>query len=179
MGAFYCTESDVGPALDIVWGGLNLLGALAIASDPDAYVEPTTGIVVGLSWGVISGAAAAVGFGRSKRCREAKMLLAQRQAQSVARPAAPPAEMAIASVVVDSPRDTIEVGEQVQLVATAYHSSGVSVPTGFRWSSSNDAIAAVSVAGLVSATAPGTVVIAANGSNVVGTTTLVVVPRAN
>jgi uncharacterized protein YjdB len=48
----------------------------------------------------------------------------------------------------------------------------------FAWSSSNDAIASVSSAGLVTAHGPGTVVIAANTSNVVGTASiLVTAPR--
>jgi len=42
------------------------------------------------------------------------------------------------------------------------------------WSSSNDAIASVSNAGLVTAHAAGAVVIAANTGNVVGTARLVV-----
>jgi len=44
----------------------------------------------------------------------------------------------------------------------------------FLWSSSNDAIASVSNAGLVTAHAAGTVVIAANAGNVVGTARIVV-----
>jgi hypothetical protein len=180
MSAFYCTESDVGPVLDFVWAGLNVLGALAIAADPDAYSEagydPEATVAIGLAWGVVSTSAGVVGLGRSKRCREAKLALARRQAQMG--PSAPGAVSAIVTVVVASPRDTISVGEQVQLIATAHHSSGVRVSSTFAWSSSNDAVAAVSISGLVTANAPGTVTIAANAANVVGTARLVIVARA-
>src|SRR6059036_1381540 len=32
-----CTESDAGPILDLVWGGLNVLGAIGVAADRSAY----------------------------------------------------------------------------------------------------------------------------------------------
>ena len=47
----------------------------------------------------------------------------------------------------------------------------------FVWSSSNDAIASVNNAGLVTAHATGAVVIAANTDNVVGTANIVVAAR--
>jgi hypothetical protein len=37
MEYFTCTEGDAGPIIDLVWGGLNVVGALVCASDPDAY----------------------------------------------------------------------------------------------------------------------------------------------
>ena len=37
MSSFSCTEGNAGPILDIVWGGLNVIGALAAAGDPGAY----------------------------------------------------------------------------------------------------------------------------------------------
>ena len=78
--------------------------------------------------------------------------------------------------VVVSPADTrMAVGEQRQLSAMAHASSGALMPDQpFLWSSSNDAIASVSDAGLVTAHAAGTVVIAANAGNVVGTARIVV-----
>ena len=183
MNYFSCTETDVGPVLDIVWGGLNLLGAIMIASDPDAYEETygtdaSSAIVLGFAWGGVSTIAAVTGFNRSEQCRDAKLQLAQRQAQYRAA-AAPPAVAAtptpapvtqvVQAVVLSPPSDTLMVGATLQLVATAYHSSGVTIPDrAFTWSSSNDAIASVSNAGLVTAYAPGSVVIAANTGNVVG-----------
>jgi uncharacterized protein YjdB len=85
----------------------------------------------------------------------------------------------VQTVVLAPAADTLAVGAQLQLVATARGSSGAEILNReFAWSSSNDAIASVSTAGLVTAHAPGTVVIAANTSNVVGTATLLVpVPR--
>ncbi len=81
-------------------------------------------------------------------------------------------------MVVSPAVDTLEIGERVQLVATPYNSSGgiISNKT-FTWSSSNDAIASVSRAGLVMAHANGGVIIAANTENVVGTARIVVVSR--
>jgi hypothetical protein len=178
MDYFTCTESDVGPILDVVWGGLNLVGAVIIASDREAYESPDAAIVSGLAWSILSGSAAAVGFNRVKQCRAAKGLLAQRQSQNHAAPVAtgPNDPAAVQTVVVTPPADTLAIGATLQLVATAYHSSGVAIPgRSFTWSSSNDAVASVSNAGLVTANAPGMVVIAANTGNVVGTARLVVV----
>jgi hypothetical protein len=47
----------------------------------------------------------------------------------------------------------------------------------FTWSSSNDAIASVSIAGLVTTHATGAAVIAANTANVVGIANIMVVAR--
>ena len=183
MDYFTCTETNTGPILDIVWGGLNLLGALSIASDPDTYeetygVDASTGIVIGLAWTGVSTVSAATGFSRSKKCRDAKLQLAQRQAQyrSGAVPPTSTEAVLVQSVVLSPPSDTLAVGATLQLVATAYHSSGVAIPgKSFTWSSSNDAVASVSDAGLVTAHAPGSAVIAANTANVVGTARLTVV----
>jgi uncharacterized protein YjdB len=84
----------------------------------------------------------------------------------------------VQTVVVNPAMDTLSVGEQSQLRATAYNSSGGTIPDEvFRWSSSNDAVASVSNAGLVTARAPGSVVIAANTDNVVGTASIFVRSR--
>jgi uncharacterized protein YjdB len=73
--------------------------------------------------------------------------------------------------------DTLRAGDSIQLVAKALDGSGgYYINKIFRWSSSNDAIASVSNSGLVTAHAPGTVVIAANADNVVGTANMVVSP---
>ena len=67
MDYFTCTESDVGPILDVVWGSLNLLGALSIASNPEAYeetygVSSSSGIAIGIAWAGISTASAVTGL---------------------------------------------------------------------------------------------------------------------
>lgn len=181
MESFTCNESDAPPILDIVWGGLNVLGAAVAASDPRSYENPDQIVLVGLGWGVVSGFAAASGFSKSKQCRRALQQLAERQAQRRANQPTgvlPTGAPAVQAVLVSPSDDTLAVGERVQLVASAHSSSGTVIPNReFTWSSSNDAIASVSNAGLVTAHAPGTVVIAANTSNVVGTTRIVVAPR--
>jgi len=177
MPAFSCTDSNTGPALDLVWGGLNVVGGIAASSDPDYYDNPDAVLAFGLAWGVVSSVSAAVGFRKSKECRRALQQLAQRHGGPAAGgPAGAPFGPVVVQTVVLAPAaDTLAVGEQIQLVATARGSSGAEILNReFAWSSSNDAIASVSSAGLVTAHAPGAVVIAANTSNVVGTASLVV-----
>src|SRR5258705_12721776 len=77
---FSCTESNTGPILDIVWAGLNVIGALTVAGDPSSYDNPDERVAVGVAWGVVSSSAAAVGFNKTKKCRAAKQQLAARQA---------------------------------------------------------------------------------------------------
>jgi len=174
MESFTCTESNAGPTIDIVWASLNVLGALGVAADPGAYDNPGEIAVVGIGWGVFSSFAAASGFSKSKQCRQALQQLAERNGQRRAGLAALPIDLPSA-VVLNPSDDTLAVGGQRQLVANAHSSSGTVIPNrSFMWSSSNDAIASVSNAGLVTAHAMGTVVIAANTGNVVGTTRIVV-----
>lgn len=169
-----CTESDAGPILDIVWGGLNVVGALTIASSPSDYENPDLAIASGLTWGVVSSFSAASGFKKTSACKRARQALAQRQAARGMIPVSVGDSAAVA-VVITPAADTLAVGSQRQLVASAHNSSGATVPGRmFTWSSSNDAIASVSNAGLVTAHAPGSVIIAANTNNVVGTAKLVV-----
>jgi len=170
-----CTESDAGPILDLVWGGLNDLGAMVIASSPDEYENPELATASGLGWGVLSAFSAASGFKKASACKDARRALAQRQAARGLAPL-PIADSAMVMAVIITPAaDTLAVGAQRQLVAAARLSSGAPAPGRmFTWSSSNDAIASVSNAGLVTAHAPGSVIIAANTSNVVGTATIFV-----
>jgi hypothetical protein len=174
MASFNCTESNAGPVLDIIWGGLNVLGALAAAGDPDAYANPDQVVAVGLAWGALSGASAAVGIGKTGRCREARRLLIARQGPAgLTSPPLQPGVAAPVAVVITPPSHTIRVGDRDQLVAAAYSSSGTAISSAeFIWSSSNDAIASVNASGLVTATAPGTVVIAARSAMAVGTATI-------
>jgi Bacterial Ig-like domain (group 2) len=172
-----CTESDAGPILDIVWGGLNVLGALVIASSPDEYENPDLAVASGLGWGVVSSFSAASGFKKVSACKRARQALAQRQAARGIAPVAVGDSTMVMAVVITPAADTLAVGAQRQLVAAAHNSSGARVPGRvFTWSSSNDAIASVSNAGLVTAHAPGSVIIAANTNNVVGTAMILVRP---
>lgn len=177
MLSFSCTESNAGPILDIVWASLNVLGAAAAATEPDAYENSGQIVAVGLAWGVVSSLSAASGYKKSKECRRALQQLAERNAQRATTVTGLPVtgETTVAAVVISPATDTLSVGEQIQLVASAHGSSGTIIPDrNFTWSSSNDAIASVSNAGLVIARAPGAVVIAANTNNVVGTAQIVV-----
>lgn len=173
MNSFSCTESNAGPTIDIVWATLNVLGAVAAMSQPDAYENSGQIVAVGLGWGVVSSLSAASGFKKSKQCRQALQQLADRNMRVTAPDTSggPPA----AAVVITPSNDTLAVGEQLQLLAEVHGSSGAVIPNkDFTWSSSNDAIASVTNAGLVSAHASGSVVIAANSNNVVGTARIVV-----
>lgn len=176
---FTCTDNNAGPIIDVIWGGLLVINALWAAAEPSAFENSDGAIMVGLSWGALSGVAAGVGFDKSKKCKVAKRALAARQVQGrVQRREPPPADLVVQAVVLNPPADTLRVGERVQLTATAYNSGGVAIPNQpFRWSSSNDAIVSVNNAGLVTAHASGTVVIAANTNNVVGTANIVVASR--
>lgn len=183
MTGFSCTESNAGPILDVVWAGLNLAGAMvAVGQSEDDYYyyeyDREAVIAVGLGWAVLSGASAAVGFGKTSACRKAKQAMYMRlqQAKTQMRIDTPVVDTLAWAVLIAPSADTLHVGEQVQLLATAHTSAGTAIPfKRFRWSSSNDAIAAVNNAGLVVALAPGAVVVAANADNVVGTASIVVV----
>lgn len=180
MESFTCTESNAGPILDILWGGLNLLAAIQISSEPAAYGYDSGGqvIAIGLGWGVFSSFSAASGFNKSKQCRRALQQLAERNVQRRANAtgAVLPAELpSVQAVDVKPSEDSVAVGERVQLVASAYSTSGTVIPNrDFIWSSSSDTTASVTHAGLVSARAVGTAVIAAKTGNVVGTARIVV-----
>lgn len=179
MSSFDCTTENTGPILDLVWAGLNVAGALAASSNPQTYTDPGQIEAVGLSWGVVSSISAGVGFSKSSRCRAAKLDLSQREGRGLGPRVGPLFGDSIVQAVVIQPLvDTVAVGEQVQLVAAAHNSSGSLVPNQlFVWSSSNDAIASVGLAGLVSTHAAGTVVIAARTASIVGVASIVVVPR--
>jgi hypothetical protein len=176
LDSFSCTDDNAGPILDIVWGSLNVLGALVIASDPDAYSDPGLSTASGIAWGVVSAFSAASGFKKTRDCRQALAQLAARSGQrQPAAGAAPTGTPEVQAVVLTPADDTLAVGQRVQLVARAHTSSGAEIENrAFSWSSSNDAIASVSAAGLVTAHAPGSVVIAANTGNVVGTARILV-----
>jgi trimeric autotransporter adhesin len=81
------------------------------------------------------------------------------------------------SVHVSAPQDTITVGHQETLTATAFDSSG-NVLTGraVTWRSSNNAVATVNAAGVVSTLQTGTVVIFATVSGISGSITLQINP---
>jgi len=180
MTSFECTQSNTGPVVDIVFGAVNLIASIAVANDPsnEYYSSSGQAIASGVIWAAISGVSAGVGFDRVKKCVAAKRALRERQAN--AHPASVGSSTSVGlvpvqTVLIMGGRDTLTVGEQVQFVAKAFDSTNAVISgSAFAWSSSNDAIASVSNSGLVTTRAPGTVVIAANSANVVGTTRVVV-----
>ncbi len=178
MDDFSCTESNGGPIIDLIWAGLNLIGLAVVAANPDDYENSNAVIAGSVIWIAITGPAAVVGFNKTKKCRAAKREVARRHRQEVVGPEPVPADLVVREVLISPVSATVTVGDQLQLQATAHNSSGAPVPnTAFTWSSSNDAIASVSPAGLVTAHATGQVVIAANTNNFVGTADLIVRSR--
>jgi hypothetical protein len=185
MNYISCTEGNLGPILDVAWASLAAVTILKTAANPDdvspAIFAPTPGrdLVIGIM-AVEAGIytlAAVTGFGKTKRCKAARQQLATREAQLLREVGTPqPAGINVIQAVMVGPSEaTLEIGEQVQLVATAMNSGGSAISNKlFSWSSSNPAIASVSVAGLVTAHANGTVVIAATSENVTGTARIVV-----
>ena len=155
MDYFTCTESNAAPIIDVI----DVIWAFVIQSDIP--------IASRLVFAGLSGVAAGVGFSKSRECRAAKRALAQRLVEAV-----------VQTVVISPATDTLAIGERVQLVATAHSSNGAIVANRmFVWSSSNDAIASVNNAGLVTAHATGAVVIAAHTDDMVGTANIVVAAR--
>ena len=81
------------------------------------------------------------------------------------------------SVNVNAAHDTITVGHQDTLTATAFDSTGTALPgRPVTWKSSNAAVATVSATGIVTTLKPGTVVIFATISGVQGSVTIVINP---
>jgi hypothetical protein len=77
---FTCTQSNAVPALDLIWAGLNGLGAAAaLSADEGTYENQGQAVFVGLGWVVISGLSARHGFVRAQECRAATIQLVQRQ----------------------------------------------------------------------------------------------------
>jgi len=177
MTYFSCTESNAGPIVDFVLGGLQVLTTASMLSGEDG---PYSGdqndaftLTSGAVWTALFTTSGILGLKKTARCREARELLASRLAAGGT--AGKPADPTLLSVRVDPPRTTIAVGEQVQLSATALNSSQVGVlGRSFLWTSSDDAVASVSSVGLVTAKAEGRVIIAANTGGVVGTAEVVV-----
>lgn len=94
-------------------------------------------------------------------------------------PVESPVQTDVAVVVLEPTVDTLRIGGERQLIATARSSSGMAVQGRlFQWVSSNDSIASVSRAGLVTAHAVGSVVVAATTEGVTGAASIVVLaPR--
>ncbi len=177
VDSFSCTEGNTGPIIDFIWGGLNFLGALTAAADPDGVENSGAVIVGGLSWAAFSGAAGVVGLNKSKKCRAAKQAWEQRLRQR--EDGGSTANSGVAWIMVSPETHTLQaIGEQVQLSATAYGAGGKVISDKmFRWSSSDDAIASVDYDGLVTAHSGGSVVIAARADGATWSATVQVAPE--
>src|SRR5215210_904552 len=89
----------------------------------------------------------------------------------------PPQPAPVASVTVTAPATTIEVGQTVQLVATAFDAAGVTLQNrAFDWAPSNPTLATVFASGLVTGVAPGEVQISATSEGVTGTIGMTITP---
>jgi len=173
MAEFRCTTNPTAPIVDVALATLNMGATISSAAkdgDYDLHESDQT-IASGFVWTTILGVSAAIGFEKVGKCAAAKRSLAQRQAQAMGA-----TESAVQKVAVTPAVDTLPVGTRMQLVARAFNGRGGEfISKTFRWSSSNEAVVAVSEFGVVTARTAGTVLIAANADNVVGTASVVVV----
>jgi len=179
MTSFHCSTDNVGPWLDVVAASLSIIGGIAATPASPGYGESSgEELAIGIVWAGVLGASATVGFSKVTKCRAARRALAEREEQARTAGVAPDRltpGAPIDSVRINPAVDTISAGGMVQLTATAFGSGGTRVPiSAFKWSSSDESVAWVTRTGLVQSQAPGSVVIAANANNVVGTATVVV-----
>lgn len=92
LAHFACTESKTPPMLDVIWGGLMVVGAVrAITTSEDAwdnhyYPDRKPAIALYLGWGVVSGLAARSGFRKVNTCRDALQERAERSKTKVNKP---------------------------------------------------------------------------------------------
>lgn len=177
MTYFSCTEGNAGPIVDFVLAGLHGLSTASVVSNEgDSHAERRVDafmVTSGVIWTALFTTSGFVGLKKTARCREARELLAIRLSAPGA--VEGPADLGLSSVRIEPARSTLEIGEQVQLTATALDTSQLPVSgQSFLWTSSDNAVASVSPLGLVTARAEGRVIIAANSGGVVGTAEVVV-----
>ena len=91
----------------------------------------------------------------------------------------PPPPAPVATVTVTAPVTTIQVGQTVQLAATAYDAAGATLENrAFGWSPSDPTLVSVSTSGLVAAIAPGEVQVRATSESITGTIAITVTPAS-
>lgn len=71
MASFDCSESNALPVLDLIWAGLNGIGAASAAGD-DQIMNQEQIVGVGLAWVVVSGISAIYGFNKVGQCKNAR-----------------------------------------------------------------------------------------------------------
>lgn len=88
--SFSCSESNTLPVLDMIWAGLNGLGA-AVVDDTAENKDQVR--VVGIGWLLLSGISAIYGFSKVSECNKAQQLRDERfypGGVAAPPPAAPP-----------------------------------------------------------------------------------------
>ena len=86
----------------------------------------------------------------------------------------------VSAVSVSGPAASLQVGQSLQLIASATDAAGTPITElPFEWTSSDAAIAAVSRDGVVTGVAPGQAEVRATAGGVTGSTVVRVAPRAN
>jgi len=85
---FSCTESNTGPILDVIGGGLYVIGIVTASSEGSylrrAVTDQDYALMAALA--ATLGVAAGVGFSKTSKCRKAKQEYAARQAGSSVEP---------------------------------------------------------------------------------------------
>lgn len=127
--AFDCTTSRGWPVFDVIWAGLNGLGAASAAGeDASTTTQPEDGpsrdqvVLIGLGWLVVSGISAIYGFNKTAECSTAKR---QRDAHYVL-PAQPAPVQAASQECLDERRRALRAAlrvedqaEQIRLIKAA------------------------------------------------------------
>jgi|GEM_PF-3585240 len=80
LASFDCSESNGWPIFDVIWAGLNGLGAATAGDTPEMTSNGGTStgpsqdevVAVGVTWLVVSGISAIYGFSKTSECRTAK-----------------------------------------------------------------------------------------------------------
>jgi hypothetical protein len=71
---FDCSDGVGWPVVDVIWAGLNGIGAASAANDGSMIENPDQVVAVGVAWLVVSGISAIYGFAKTSECRDAKHL---------------------------------------------------------------------------------------------------------
>lgn len=73
LAVFDCTESNTLPVLDLIWAGLNGLGAASALSESEQMNSNRDQVItVGALWLAVSGTAAIYGFSKVSDCKSAR-----------------------------------------------------------------------------------------------------------
>lgn len=120
VASFECSESNAWPVVDMIWAGLNGLGAASAAGDDE---NPDQGqiVTVGVSWLVVSGISAIYGFSKVSACSDAKRLRDERYyPPRMAAPAPAPAPVSAGAAASGAaPAPTVPAAAPVQAAPAA------------------------------------------------------------